>query len=53
MWILEFLALCAKKYSPKEILSDEKFKSELHLMINEKLKFVSGVASKQFNFFYE
>jgi hypothetical protein len=53
LWILEFLALCSKKYSPKEILSDEKFKSELHLMINEKLKFVSGIASKQFNFFYE
>lgn len=53
LWVLEFLALCSKKYSPKEILSDERFKSELHLLINDKLKFVSGIASKSFNFFYE
>lgn len=53
MWILEFLNLCAKKYSPKEILSFEKFKSEFHLIINDKLKFIAGVGSKTMNFFYE
>ena len=53
MWILEFLNLCAKKYSPKEILSFEKFKTEFHLIINDKLKFIAGVGSKTMNFFYE
>lgn len=34
IWILEIVSLCAKKYSPKELLVNEKFKSDLHRLIN-------------------
>jgi hypothetical protein len=38
IWIIEILNLCAKKYSPKELLKNETFKKDLHGLINEKLK---------------
>lgn len=39
MWTIEILSLCAKKYSPKELLRNEKFKTDLHALINEKLRY--------------
>ena len=42
MWMLDLLYMLSEKYSPKEIISDNDFKKELHDLINEKLSFLSG-----------
>lgn len=47
IWTLEILNLCAKKYSPKELLKNEKFKSDLHGLINDRLKYVAGIAARK------
>jgi hypothetical protein len=47
IWILEIINLCSKKYSPKELLLNEKFKSDLHHLTNEKLKYLASIASKK------
>ena len=52
IWILEIISLGAKKYSPKELLVNEKFKSDLHRLINDKLKFIAAVASRSEKFFF-
>lgn len=41
LWIVEFLFMLSIKYSPKEIMSDNKFKSEYHEIMNEKLMYCS------------
>ena len=45
--------MCAIKYSPKEILVNEKFKTDLHGVVNDALKYIAGVASKKNTLFYE
>jgi hypothetical protein len=52
IWIIEIINLCAIKYSPKELLKNERFKTDLHATINEKLKYIAGVASKKEVFFF-
>ena len=42
MWILDVLYMLSEKYSPKEIIGDNKFKKDLHDLMNEKLSFLSG-----------
>lgn len=42
MWAIDLLYMLSEKYSPKEILNDNKFKKDLHDLINEKLTFLSG-----------
>lgn len=45
--------MCAIKYSPKEILNQDKFKTELHALINSELKFIASIASKKEVVFYD
>jgi hypothetical protein len=47
IWIIEIINLCAKKYSPKELLKNERFKTDLHALINEKLKYLASIASRK------
>lgn len=42
MWMMDLLYMLSEKYSPKEIITDSKFKSELHDLINQKLMYLSG-----------
>ncbi|EGR29985.1 n-terminal domain protein [Ichthyophthirius multifiliis] len=49
-WLVELLFMASKKYNPKEIISDSKFKKELHDLLNEKLLFMSfWVSQSKFN----
>ena len=41
LWLIETLYMASKKYNPKEIVSDNRFKKELHDLLNEKLLFMS------------
>ena len=36
-----------QKYSPQKLLYEEKFKSTLHKIVNEKLMFLAQVATKK------
>lgn len=47
VWILDIISMCATKYSPKEILINEKFKTDLHGIVNLLLKYIAGVAAKK------
>ena len=53
MWVLDIINMCAVKYSPKEILVNEKFKTDLHGVVNQTLKYIAGIASKNIVLFYE
>ena len=53
LWILDFVNMCARKYSPKELLTIEKFKTDLLALVNDKLKYTAAVASKAQPLFYE
>ncbi len=44
LWSLELIFMFSKKYSPKEALN-EGFKTDLHHALNEKLSFISNLAS--------
>jgi hypothetical protein len=46
LWSLELIFMFSKKYSPKEVLN-ENFKTDLHHSLNEKLSFISNLASGQ------
>jgi len=52
LWLLEIMHMLSIKYSPKEIVSDTRFKKELHNLINEKLYFLAQIGSKQVNFLF-
>ena len=41
LWLIETLYMASKKYNPKEVVSDNRFKKELHDLLNEKLLFMS------------
>lgn len=49
MWMLDLLYMLSEKYSPKEIISDSKFKKDLHELINEKLGFLAGWVANSFS----
>jgi len=48
MWAIDLLYMLSEKYSPKEILNDNKFKKDLHDLTNEKLTFLSGWIAQSF-----
>ena len=53
IWILEIINLCAKKYSPKELIKNERFKTDLHGLINYRLKHVASIAARKHVFAFE
>lgn len=52
LWILDFINMCAVKYF-KEILVNEKFKAEVHAIVNKQLKYIASIASKKEIVFYD
>ena len=53
VWTLEILNLCAKKYSPKELIKNERFKTDLHGLINKRLKEAASIAAREKPFFFQ
>lgn len=52
LWILEIFFMLTQKYNPKEILSDNKIRKELHQQVNNALATLAQICSKQTNFLY-
>ncbi|CAK55597.1 unnamed protein product (macronuclear) [Paramecium tetraurelia] len=46
MWLLELQLLLTRKYSPKEIVGDQRFRNQHHEFINDKLKYVAQFGGK-------
>ena len=41
IWLVDLILMLTRKYSPKEIISDQRFRNEFHKYINEKLMAIS------------
>jgi len=52
LWLVEIQLLLTRKYSPKEIVNDQRFRNCHHEFINEKLKYLAQFGAKQFGVFW-
>ncbi|KRX02740.1 Armadillo-type fold [Pseudocohnilembus persalinus] len=52
LWIIEFIYMLSRKYSPKEILNETSFKKSLHELLSDKFLFLSNVAAQTYTFIF-